>query len=167
LPPSAIGVILAIGSLGAVGGALLVPRLEPCIGRTPLVIIAVGMSATSFFLIGCATGAPVAASTWLIITFALNGASQSMLNILIKTARQELVDPATLGRVMASFTLFSLGAIPLGALCGGILQAIIGMRATFLLAGLGSLLPISWIIRAFAPPRMADIAPRSRRDAGM
>jgi MFS family permease len=48
---------------------------------------------------------------------------------------QQLVPDRLLGRVISAFRLFSYGAVPLGALVGGVLARRFGLPAPFLVAG--------------------------------
>ena len=55
------------------------------------------------------------------------------------STRQALVPDRLLGRVNASFWMVVRGAVPLGALLGGLLGAQIGLRATLLVGAVGAL----------------------------
>ena len=57
-------------------------------------------------------------------------------NVILESLRQQLVPDRLLGRVISSFRLVSYGAVPLGALVGGLLARRFGLPAPFLVAGL-------------------------------
>jgi hypothetical protein len=60
---------------------------------------------------------------------------------------QQAVIPEHLrGRVLATISLISTGAIPIGSLFGGLLGVHIGLRGTVLVAGCGTLLSLPWIL---------------------
>ena len=52
------------------------------------------------------------------------------------TLRQQLVPAGLLGRVTSASRLVRFGAIPLGALAGGLVAHALGLRAVYLLAGI-------------------------------
>jgi hypothetical protein len=56
-------------------------------------------------------------------------------NVVGGSLRQALTPDHLLGRVISTFRLFSYGAVPLGALLGGVVARTFGLRAPFLLAG--------------------------------
>ncbi len=49
-----------------------------------------------------------------------------------------------LDRMSATMRMVVLGTMPMGALIGGVLGQSLGIWPTFLLAGLGHLLPLLW-----------------------
>jgi predicted MFS family arabinose efflux permease len=51
-----------------------------------------------------------------------------------------------MGRMNASYRFFTYGAIPLGALLGGGLAGVIGLRATLLVGALGLVLAVLWVL---------------------
>jgi hypothetical protein len=54
----------------------------------------------------------------------------------LESLRQQVVPDRLLGRVISAFRLFGYGALPLGALVGGVLARSFGLPAPFLVAGL-------------------------------
>lgn len=69
-----------------------------------------------------------------------------MYNINAVSVRQAMVPPPMLGRVNATMVFIMTGMLPLGALAGGFLGEILGMRSTITLAAFGSLLSVVWIL---------------------
>ena len=60
-------------------------------------------------------------------------------NVVLESLRQQLVPDRLLGRVVSAFRLFGYGAVPLGALLGGLLGRRFGLPAPFLVAGVAIL----------------------------
>ena len=65
--------------------------------------------------------------------------------------RQLLTPSAMLGRVNATTRLLSWGALPLGALLGGAVGEMIGIRPTMVVSALGSILVVAWVLLALIP----------------
>ena len=63
------------------------------------------------------------------------GVGTLMWNVSTITLRQQLVPAEMLGRVTSAYRLVGLGAMPLGAVAGGLVGHAVGLRAVYLLAG--------------------------------
>ena len=75
------------------------------------------------------------------------GAVAYSINAVI--LRQAIIPDRLQGRVNATIRVISYGAIPLGALLGGLLANWYSLRLAVLIAGLGTLLAFLWIF--FSP----------------
>ena len=142
LAPSIIGLLLAVGSVGALAGALLASTVARRIGLGPSFIVGAFLVVGVFITRGLATG-----PTELIVV-AL-GASQlagffgaSLFNVNGPSLRQALTPPHLLGRVNASYRFLVWGTGPFGALLGGTLGELLGLRIALLVTGLASLVII-------------------------
>jgi predicted MFS family arabinose efflux permease len=62
------------------------------------------------------------------------------------SVRQAMVPHRLLGRANASMDFFTQGAVPLGALVGGALGQVLGMRLTLLVSCLGILSASLWLL---------------------
>jgi MFS family permease len=67
------------------------------------------------------------------------GSSFIMWNIITVSLRQRITPDHLLGRVNASYRLFAWGVMPVGALLGGLLAEVVGLRAVFVAASVSSL----------------------------
>jgi hypothetical protein len=72
-------------------------------------------------------------------------------NIAKTTLRQSIAPAAILGRVNSAIHLTYHGAVAMGALAGGALAEIAGVRAAMLTGGVGFML--SWLWLYFSPVR--------------
>ena len=127
-----IGLILAVGQLGGIAGALLARRIAERIGIGPTFILALAACGPGAVLIAAATEATAIAFLtlgWTIWSFA------SLLTVVLGTGiRQALVPQRLQGRVVGATRTVILGAIPLGGLAGGAIAAAGSTRAA-LVAG--------------------------------
>ncbi|GAA4975789.1 MFS family permease [Nonomuraea thailandensis] len=132
-----VGLVLALAGAGGLAGAALAGRIAARSGTArgfllceafaaPMLLLGpTGDSLALFTLAGFCAGAGIVAS-----------------NILTSTFRQQYCPPELLGRITASTSALNYGAIPLGALLGGVLGESIGVRQTLWLMAavqLGSL----------------------------
>jgi len=139
LPPSVIGVLLAVGGVGALGGALLASRIARRIGIGPSflagAIFAIGMLIARGFAGGPTEVIVIAlAASQLVGLFAM-----SLFNVNGPSLRQALTPPHLLGRVNASYRFLVWGTAPIGALLGGTLGELVGLRTALLITGLAAL----------------------------
>jgi MFS family permease len=155
LSASAVGLLLATGSVGGVLGSVVAGRLSARFGdaRTPVLATAV-MVAGGFLL-------PVArAGVWLAFFVAgsvLVSAAIGVFNVCVITAMQVSTPAEMLGRVSASTRMFTRGAIPIGALLGGGLATWFAPRWALAIM-MALLLPIPVVFRLSPLGRVRTVA---------
>jgi MFS family permease len=123
-----VGLVIGLGSLGALAGSLLAGRIGSRLhyGRavtTSILIAACGLLAVP----GLATVGTVA--VLLGAGFVVNGAALAVYNVLAVTIRQHVPPPQLLGAVTASYRIAAFGSLPVGALLGGVLADLAGPTA--------------------------------------
>jgi predicted MFS family arabinose efflux permease len=100
---------------------------------------------------------------------ALGGLCVVTFSVNLESLRQQLVPDRLLGRVISAFRLFSYGALPLGALVGGVLARSFGLPDPFVVAGLAIpvltllILPSSTLARSSTPSRPRRRTPPAQR----
>lgn len=65
--------------------------------------------------------------------FFVGGAATLVYNVVAVSLRQLIPPNRLLGRINSGYRLFAWGARPLGALAGGLLGQVLGLRAVFLI----------------------------------
>ena len=120
------GVLLAVVGLGVIAAGFLGGKLVDRVGRrfaliaasfTPiLTMVAIGLLPVTWWVVLMTTVQAVMATMWSIIAVAL---------------RQQLVPDHLFGRVNGVFRWVGSGAIPLGALLGGIVASQANLRAPY------------------------------------
>jgi MFS family permease len=61
----------------------------------------------------------------------LIGVGTMTINIVVVSSRQRIIPDHLLGRVNAAYRLIGQGATPVGALLGGVIGDLVGLRAVF------------------------------------
>ncbi|WP_410658553.1 MFS transporter [Amycolatopsis sp. lyj-112] len=132
LSEAAFGLFAFIGGIGGLLGAGFAPRLVKAAGRRTVLIGGFACCGAAFTGMGL-TSSPVAGAA----LFGLFAAAVVAVNIVLGTARHTLVPGALLGRILGVWRTVVWGAIPAGALLGGVLTHVLGSPArTFLTSGL-------------------------------
>jgi MFS family permease len=145
LSPFVIGVVLAVGSVGAVVGAI-VAGMVGARNLGPTLVLAVIVNGVGASLLGFAGGA--AAIPLLVLGQVLAGVSIPIYTVNVTSLRQAVAPPELLGRITAAFAVISWGMIPVGALLGGLLPSLIGVQATLAVGGLGKFGAAVWLLRS-------------------
>lgn len=133
LGAGAYGLYLTASALGALGGAAFAPRLAARFGTGGTLTLTAIVESLSLLGIGLSPNAWTAGSGELVL-----GAAMGATMALGPAVRQAIVPDHLMGRVAATGRLISLSAGPLGALFGGWLAQVAGLRAPFV-AGAGIL----------------------------
>ncbi len=151
LPTSLLGLAIAMGGVGALVSAWLGPWLARKIGVGPAIIATITGASLSALMIATAPTDRAGAMTVMILTQITGDAFGGAAWMLMATLRQGIMPQAVLGRVAGAFQASAgLVAIP-GALCGGWLGSVLGVRATLMIAAAGFL--VIPLIGVFSPLR--------------
>ena len=160
LSAGAAGALIATGSVGGVLGALLAPRISARVGSArALLVCKVGSTPFSLLI-------PLAGPGWRLGFFALGAfgfvAGVVGGNVISNGFMQAYCPSALMGRVTTSMQFVNYGAIPLGALLGGVLADSLGFHTALWLL-FGSFMASSTILLA-SPLRGARELPTRRAE---
>jgi MFS family permease len=122
------GLLLAGLAVGGLLGSLAATRLSRRVGTATLLVGAVMVRAGAQLVLGIASNALLAGAM-----LAVAGATGAIFNVVGVSLRQAIVPDPLIGRVVSAFRMLGYGAVPLGALLGGVAGRILGVRAPFLL----------------------------------
>jgi Na+/melibiose symporter-like transporter len=147
--PTLLGVIMATSSIGAIIGSLIANYLAERfkIGKTILWTMIVACS--SPLLSPIATGPTYVSTPILIISFFFGGMGVVISNIHVISMRQTVTPDRMLGKMNASYRFLVTGVAPIGALLGGVLGTVIGLRLTLVVGAIGSIAAVFWVL--FSP----------------
>jgi predicted MFS family arabinose efflux permease len=161
LGSGAVGVLLAVTSLGGVLGAVVSGRIAKWVGTARGVILC-ELVGTPFGLLipltGKGYGLIFAVAGGLLVNAGVIAA-----NVIQSSFRQAYVPAHIRGRVSSSGSFLNYGAVPLGALLAGSLGTAIGIRPTLWV--MTSLLALSGLILLLGPGRHRRDYPSAPVDA--
>ena len=144
--PGLLGLVLSLGGGGALLGALIAGRIDRRFGLGRTIVGSMVIACLTPLLIAAPTGRGAATLIALDAIFFVWGCAVAVSNVLVVTLRQTVTPSSMLGRMNASYRFFTYGAIPLGALLGGGLASVIGLRATLFAGACGLVLALFWIL---------------------
>ena len=144
-----IGIILSIGSVGALVAAVSANRIGRWLGVGPTIVISIGLGAPPalvFALMPPDLAVPLGSAALFLLTF-----SGVVYNINQVSFRQAITPSPMQGRMNATMRFIVWGTIPVGNLLGGFLGGTIGLQQTVLVSGVLSFIPILPVL--FSPVR--------------
>ena len=130
LSEAAFGFLAAAIGLGGISGTFVAGRLVRRFGRGRLIQAGAIAGGIGGMLAGLAPSPIVFAALMFVLT-----AFAAVVSIVVAALRQSIVPNELLGRVHATFRVFSYGSIPLGAMAGGWLASAFGLRSPYLVGG--------------------------------
>lgn len=132
-----IGVVFSAGSVAALAAALVSTRAPERLGVGPTIVGAAAMGSATGLILPLATranGLVVLAAWSLVVAFA-----GVLYNVTQGSLRQAITPERMQGRMNATMRFMVWGTIPVGALLGGVLGEVVGLRATLAVAAVGGL----------------------------
>lgn len=134
LSATMIGLIIAAGSVTVMLAAAVTPRLSRRVGSARIIWLSVAATGPLTLL------TPLAQPGWsvalVVIGMGFGELGQIVYAITNVSLRQRLCPDTMLSRVTATMRFLIMGTFPLGALLGGTLGELIGLRGTLWVSGL-------------------------------
>jgi MFS family permease len=155
LGAATIGIVLGVAAVGALVGAVIAPRVGRRIGIGRAVVVGAILFPAPLALFPLAYG-----SHALVIAMLLAGEFLASIGVMIFDVNQNavlaLATPERLRtRVFGAYRFVNYGTRPVGALLGGVLGGVIGLRETLWISVIGSSLGVLFLL--FSPmPRVRE-----------
>ncbi|ONI85181.1 hypothetical protein ALI22I_31295 [Saccharothrix sp. ALI-22-I] len=134
-----LGLTLSVGAVGGLFGALAAARLGERWGRRRTMVAAILVTGSGQAL--------VAVDQLLIGAVAVMWFALQIYNVHQVPVRYETTPTELHGRVNATIRTVVWGTAPAGALVGGLLGDVVGLRATLVLSGVGAATACLWLVR--------------------
>jgi MFS family permease len=149
--PGLLGLVLGAGAVGGVIGALVTRRLAARIGVGLAYTIGCVLFTAPLVLVPLAGGPlPVILAMLFGAEFA-SGFGLMMLDISIGSIFAAVIPDRVRSRVIGAFQAANYGTRPLGAVVGGTLGALIGLRMTLWIATIGGITGFLWLLPSPVP----------------
>jgi len=140
------GTIFMSGNLGFLLGALIARITARRFGIGPSIIGAVLILGIGGLLVPLASGPRLVTVSMLIVAQFSRGLGGAVFNINNLSVRQAVTPTHLLGRINAIVRVIGTGALSVGALAGGTLGSVLGLRPTLGIGAIGSLFAVAWCL---------------------
>jgi MFS family permease len=138
------GLLLAATAAGYTTGAAAAPRIVGRVTRRTLVLVSVGAIAGSLAIVTAGLLFPT------LLALGAIGMASGLWDVIAVSYRQAAVPDRLLGRIMAAYRFIAYGAFPIGALAGGAIAGVAGLRAPFAFGAALTLVLVPFLWSALA-----------------
>jgi MFS family permease len=142
--PGVLGLVWGVGGATSLVGAMFAGRAASRLGLGPAMTMGLVMMGTAMLLIPAAHDASFIA-LMMMIGQQFGDGFYMIWHVNHMTLRQSVTAPELLGRVTSGFRVSNTVAMLAGALSGGVLGELIGLRATLVLASCMMLAAGAWL----------------------
>lgn len=160
LPAGLIGLAVSSGAVGALLGSMFTSRAVKWIGLGVTFIIGSFVYPAALILVPFAGGAVWQRFGMFTAAEFLSGAGMMLLDISGSTIQQAITPDRVRARVQGAYQATNYGARPVGALLGGLLAGVFGLRPVLVLAVVGGVVSVIPLL-ASPIPRMRGIPDES------
>ncbi len=149
--PGLLGLVLGIGALGGVLGAVVTNRLAGRFGSGLVLTAGCLMFTAPLMLVPLAAGSRPVVLVMLGAAEFGSGFGVMVLDITIGAIFAVVIPDPLRSRVNGAFQAVNYGTRPLGALVGGFLGTAIGLRPTLWVAAIGGMTGVLWLLPSPVP----------------
>ena len=149
LSATMIGLLFGVGSVASIASATLGSRLTEGLTFGRSLTLAISFRVGSLFIPPLVSG-PVTLPL-LMISHLLLGFGTPLWNINQVSLRQAVTPDELLGRMNATVRFAVWSMMPVGAIGGGVLGELLGLRMTMMFGAIGSTLAIAWVVFSRVP----------------
>jgi len=157
----AFGLLLSGAAAGGFVGTLLAERAASWLGRGRAMGVTLTIGAVLFLAVAVAPTIWVAAAAWTLISL-----TTGAFNVIGRSLRQTIIPDRMIGRVIGAFRVLGYGAVPIGALGGGVIATAFGIRAAFAAGFVINLLAALLFARVATERAVADAVARAASISG-
>ncbi|HWF82456.1 MAG TPA: MFS transporter [Streptosporangiaceae bacterium] len=144
--PGVLGLVLGVGAVGSVLGALVTSRLADRFGAGRVYTIGCLLFTAPIALVPAAAGPRPVILGMLAAAEFIAGFGVMTLDITIGAIFASVIPDELRSRVSGAFQAVNYGTRPLGGLAGGLLGTLIGTRTTLWIAAIGGVLGFTLLL---------------------
>ncbi|MFD5032424.1 MFS transporter [Streptomyces sp. NPDC058405] len=164
LSAGAIGIAFGIGATGSVLGAVSAPKLSRRFGVGRSIVVGAVLFPAPIAIAAAAGGPLWLRAGALAAAEFLSGFGVMLFDVNLNSLQAAVIPDGMRSRVAGAYSTINYGIRPVGAIVGGLLATLIGLRATLLIAAVGGALSLLWLLPS-PIPRIRSLAPNSAADS--
>jgi MFS family permease len=165
LSAGVIGIAFGIGATGTLLGAVLAPKISRRFGVGRSIVMGAVLFPAPIAIAAAADGSLWLRAGALAAAEFLSGFGVMLFDVNLNSLQAAVIPDGMRSRVAGAYSTINYGIRPVGAIVGGLLATLIGLRATLLIAAVGGALSLLWLlpspipgIRSLAPNNTVDTA---------
>ncbi len=149
--PGVLGAALGAGAIGGVAGAVIASRVGVRLGLGGAFTLGCVLFPVPIILVPLVSGPSEAVIAMLFAVEFLAGLGVQILDINVGAVLAARTPGAIRSRAMGAFRFVNYGIRPVGAILGGLLGGVIGVRETLFVVTIGGSLGVLWLVRSPIP----------------
>jgi MFS family permease len=149
--PGTLGVVLGIGAIGGLIGAVVTRRLSDRIGVGPSFVLGSVLFPAPLILVPLASGPHALVIALLFLAEFLSGIGVMILDITAGSINAALIPADLRSRVQGAYTIVNYGVRPLGSLWAGLAASTLGIHAVLWIATIGGAVSALWLLPSPLP----------------
>ncbi|MGW6215144.1 MFS transporter [Streptomyces sp. NPDC055109] len=170
LTAGVIGMAFGIGATGSLLGAVIAPKISRRIGVGRSIVVGAVLFPAPIAIAAAAGGPLWASAGALAVAEFLSGVGVMLFDVNLNSLQADVIPDGMRSRVAGAYSTINYGSRPVGAVLGGLLATLIGLRATLLIGAVGGALSLLWLLPSPIPRIHAltpdgPVAPDSDTDA--
>ncbi|MFJ8603923.1 MFS transporter [Streptomyces shenzhenensis] len=158
LTAGVIGIAFGIGAIGSLLGAVIAPRISRRIGVGRSIVVGAVLFPAPVAIAAAADGPLWARAGTLAAAEFLSGIGVMLFDVNLNSLQADVIPDGVRSRVAGAYSTINYGIRPVGALLGGFLATLIGLRVTLLVAAVGGSLSLLWLLPS-PIPRIHSLTP--------
>ncbi|WP_051742196.1 MFS transporter [Streptomyces xylophagus] len=151
LSPGAIGLAFGLGATGGLLGAVAAPAIARRIGVGRSIAVGAVLFPAPYLLVAAATGPTWARLGFLGAAEFLSAFGVMLFDVNLNSLQASVVPDGLRSRVAGAYSTVNYGVRPLGALIGGELATLAGLRVTLTVAAVGGTMSAAWLVASPIP----------------
>ncbi|MFD6275251.1 MFS transporter [Streptomyces sp. NPDC060209] len=164
LSAGVIGIAFGIGATGSLIGALVAPEVSRRFGVGRSIAVGAVLFPAPIAIAAAADGPFWLRAGALAACEFLSGLGVMLFDVNLNALQTTVIPDGLRSRVAGAYGTINYGVRPIGAVVGGFLATVIGLRATLLIAAVGGVLSLLWLLPS-PIPRIRSLTPDEAADA--
>ncbi|MEV6949853.1 MFS transporter [Streptomyces sp. NPDC051172] len=151
LSAGAIGMAFGIGATGSILGAAFAPKISKWLGVGRCIAVGAVLFPAPLAIAAAAGGPLWLRASALAATEFLSGFGVMLFDVNLNSLQAAVIPDSMRSRVAGAYSTMNYGIRPVGAVVGGLLATLIGLRLTFFIAAIGGALSLLWLLPSPIP----------------
>ncbi|MHC3818421.1 MFS transporter [Streptomyces sp. DT9] len=151
LSAGTIGLALGVGATGALLGAVCAPAISRRLGVGRSIVAGPVLFPAPIAIAAAADGPVWLRAGALAGAEFLSGFGVMLFDINLNSLQASVIPDGMRSRVAGAYSTINYGIRPVGAVVGGLLATLVGLRPTLLVAAVGGALSVLWLLPSPIP----------------